>query len=208
MSFYQFSQALQQKGLTQYAIAIAKKAMTLAMGERDPNFLVDLSEHLDDLGRAQDAARGRRNAQCGFINQRDRYGQTLYTWDLQRAVQSAGRAKGLREREPQLLAAVQKDPNSFQARVRLATFYEQTNQVQKASEAFEAALSLRPQDSMTRQRYAQMLERRGKAKEAAAPIPHTPQGESERARLQLLSGDADFSFAQVKLMNSLRSRKR
>ena len=164
---YQFSRTLQQNGLTQYAIAIAKKAMTLATGERDPNFLVDLSQHLDDLGRGQDAARIAARA-MQFLNQRDRYGRTLYSWDLQRATQTAGRAKGLREREPQLVAAVQKDPNSFQAQVRLATFYEQTNQVQKASEAFEAALSLRPQDSMTRQRYAQMLERRGKAKEATA----------------------------------------
>ena len=164
---YQFSRTLQQKGLTQYAIAIAKKAMTLAMGERDPNFLVDLSQHLDDLGRGQDAARVAARA-MQFVNRRDRYGHTLYSWDLRRAVQTAGRAKGLREREPQLIAATQKDPNSFQARVRLATFYEQTNQVQKASEAYEAALSLRPQDSMTRQRYAQMLERRGKPKEAAA----------------------------------------
>ena len=164
---YQFSRTLQQNGLTQYAVAIAKKAMTLATGERDPNFLVDLSQHLEDLGRGQDAARIAARA-MQFANQRDRYGRTLYSWDLRRAVQTAGRAKGLREREPQLVAAAQKDPNSFQAQVRLATFYEQTNQVQKASEAFDAALALRPQDSMTRQRYAQMLERRGKAKEAAA----------------------------------------
>ena len=164
---YQFSRTLQQNGLTQYAIAIAKKAMTLATGERDPNFLVDLSRHLDDLGRGQDAARIAARA-MQFVNQRDRYGRTLYSWDFRRAVQTAGRAKGLRDREPQLVAAVQKDPNSFQAQVRLATFYEQTNQVQKASEAFDAALALRPQDSMTRQRYAQMLQRRGKAKEAAA----------------------------------------
>ena len=162
---YQFSRALQQKGLTQYATAIAKKAMTLAMGESDPNFLVDLSRHLDDLGRGQDAARVAARA-MRFANQRDRYGQTLHRWDMQRALQTAGRAKGLREREPQLVAAAQKNPNSFQAQVRLATFYEQTNQVQKASEAFEAALALRPQDSMTRQRYAQMLERRGQVKEA------------------------------------------
>ena len=164
---YQFSQILQQNGLTQYAIAVAKKAVTLAMGERDPNFLVDLSQHLEELGRAQDAARIAERA-MRFANQRDRYGQTLHRWDMQRAVQSARRSKGLRAREPQLVEAAEKDPNSFQAQVRLATFYEATNQVQKASEAYEAALTLRPKDSMTRQRYAQMLERRGKAKDAAA----------------------------------------
>ena len=164
---YQFSQILQQNGLTQYAIAVAKKAVTLAMGERDPNFLVDLSQHLEDLGRAQDAARIAERA-MRFANQRDRYGHTLHRWDMQRAVQSARRSKGLRAREPQLVAAAEKDPNSFQAQVRLATFYEATNQVKKASEAYQAALTLRPKDSMTRQRYAQMLERRGKAKDAAA----------------------------------------
>ena len=162
---YQFSQTLQQNGLTQYAVAIAKKAMTLAMGERDPNFLVDLSRHLEELGRGQDASRIAARA-MRFANQRDRYGHTLHRWDLQRAVQLAGRSKGLREREPQLIAAAQKDPNSFQAQVRLATYYEQTNQVTKASEAYQAALTLRPKDSMTRQRYAQMLERRGKASDA------------------------------------------
>ncbi len=162
---YQFSRTLQEHGFTQHAIAIAKKAMSLAMGESAPNFLVDLSQHLDDLGRGQDAARIAERA-MRFANQRDRYGRTLYAWDMQRAVQTAGRSKGLREREPKLIAAAQKDPNSFQAQVRLATFYEQTNQVQKASEAYEAALSLRPKDSMTRQRYAQMLERRGNASDA------------------------------------------
>ena len=54
---YQFSQKLQESGLTQYAIAVAKKAMTLAMAQRDPNFLIDLSQHLEELGRGQDAAR-------------------------------------------------------------------------------------------------------------------------------------------------------
>ena len=163
---YQFSQTLQQNGLTQYAIAIAKKTVTLAMGERDPNFLIDLSQHLEELGRGQDASRIAARA-MRFANQRDRYGRTLHRWDLQRAVQIAGRSKGLREREPQLIEAAQKDPNSFQAQVRLATFYEQTNQVKKASEAYETALALRPKDSMTRQRYAQMLDRSGKATDAA-----------------------------------------
>ena len=50
---YQFSTKLQQSGLTQYSIAAAKKTMTLAMRERDPNFLVQLSQHLNQLGRGQ-----------------------------------------------------------------------------------------------------------------------------------------------------------
>ena len=162
---HQFSQKLQQTGLTQYAIAIAKKAMTLAMGERDPNFLIDLSRHLEDLGRGKDAARLAERA-LRFANQRDRYGQTLYSWHFQQASRMVGRSKVAREREPQLVEAVEKNPASFQAQVRLATFYESTNQLKKASETFEAALALRPKDSMTRQRYAQMLQRSGQAKEA------------------------------------------
>ena len=162
---HQFSEKLQQSGLTQYAIAIAKKAMTLAMGERDPNFLINMSQHLEELGRGKDAARLAERA-LRFANQRDRYGQTLYSWHFQQASRMAGRSKAVREREPQLVAAVEKNPDSFQAQAKLATFYESTNQLKKASEAFEAALSLRPKDSMTRQRYAQMLQRSGQAKAA------------------------------------------
>ncbi|RKU34011.1 hypothetical protein C6499_00205 [Candidatus Poribacteria bacterium] len=162
---HQFSEKLQQSGLTQYAIAIAKKAMTLAMGERDPNFLINMSRHLEQLGRGKDAARLAERA-LRFANQRDRYGRTLYSWHFQQASRMAGRSKAVREREPQLVAAVEKNPESFQAHAKLATFYESTNQLKKASEAFEAALSLRPKDSMTRQRYAQMLQRSGQAKAA------------------------------------------
>ena len=162
---YQFSQKLQQSGLTQYAIAVAKKATVLAMAQRDPNFLIDLSRHLEDLGRGKDAARIAERA-LRFANQRDRYGQTLYSWSFQQAVHMVGRSKAVREREPQLVEAAQKDPDSFQAQVKLATFYESTNQIKKASDAFKAALALRPKDSMTRQRYAQMLQRSGQVKEA------------------------------------------
>ena len=159
---YQFSQKLQQGGLTQYAIAVAKKAMTLAMGQRDPNFLMELSEHLEDLGRGQDAARIAERA-MRFANQRDRYGQTLHSWSLQQATHLISRSKVVREREPQLIKAAEKNPDSFQAQVQLATFYESTNQVKKASAVFDAALALRPKDSMTRQRYAQMLQRSGQS---------------------------------------------
>ena len=162
---YQFSQKLQESGLTQYAIAVAKKATTLAMAQRDPNFLIDLSQHLENLGRGKDAARIAERA-LRFANQRDRYGQTMYSWNFQQASRMVGRSKVAREREPQLVEAVQNDPDSFQAQVKLATFYESTNQVKKASDAFKAALALRPKDGMTRQRYAQMLQRSGQAKEA------------------------------------------
>ena len=162
---HKFSEKLQQSGLTQYAIAIAKKAMTLAMGERDPNFLINMSRHLEALGRGKDAARLAERA-LRFANQRDRYGRTLYSWHFQQASRMAGRSKAVREREPQLLEAVEKNPDSFQAQAKLATFYESTNQLKKASEAFEAAIALRPKDSMIRQRYAQMLQRSGQAQAA------------------------------------------
>ena len=162
---HQFSEKLQQSGLTQYAIAIAKKAMTLAMGERDPNFLINMSRHLEELGRGKDAARLAERA-LRFANQRDRYGRTLYSWHFQQASRMAGRSKAVREREPQLVEAVEKNPDSFQAQAKLATFYESTNQLKKAAEAFEAAIVLRPKDSMIRQRYAQMLQRSGQAKAA------------------------------------------
>ena len=162
---YQFSQKLQQSGLTQYAIAVAKKAITLAMGQRDPNFLMDLSGHLEDLGRGQDAARIAERA-MRFANQRDRYGQTLYSWNFQQATHLVSRSKAVREREPQLVEAAEKNPDSFQAQAQLATFYESTNQVKKAAAAFDAALALRPKDNMTRRRYAQMLQRGGQAADA------------------------------------------
>ena len=109
-----------------------------------------------------------------FANQRDRYGRTLYAWHFQQAARTVGRSKVAREREPQLLEAVQKNPDSFQAQVRLATFYEGTNQLKKASEAFKAALALRPKDSITRQRYAQMLQRSGQAESGCHRVQHAP----------------------------------
>ena len=162
---YKFSQKLQETGLTQYAIVVAKKVMTLAMGQRDPNFLMELSSHLENLGRGQDATLMAERA-LRFANQRDRHGQTLHSWSFQQAAHLVSRSRTVREREPQLVEAAEKNPDSFQAQVRLASYYESTNQVKNASAAFDAALALRPKDSMIRQRYAQMLKRSGHAAEA------------------------------------------
>ena len=162
---YQFSKKLQEAGLTQYAAAVAKKTMTLAMRERDPNFLVELSQHLQSLGRGQDAALVAERA-LRFANQRDRYGRTLRSWNFQQATRLMSRSTVARDREPKLLEAIKKNPKSFQSQLKLASFYESTNQVKKASEVFKAALELRPKNSMTRQRYAQMLQRHGNATEA------------------------------------------
>ncbi len=162
---YQFSQKLQQTGLTQYAIAVAQRATTLAMRERDPNLLVQLSQHLNVLGRGQDAARLASRA-LRFANQRGQHGQLFHSRNMQQAVRLAGRATGASARESKLVEAIERNPKSFQAHIRLASFYESQNQIQKASDAFEAALVLRRTDSMTRQRYADMLQRSGRAKSA------------------------------------------
>ena len=162
---YEFSRKLQDAGLTQHATAVVNKAMRLAMGMRDPNFLMRLSEHLEDLGRGQDAAQLAERA-LRFASQRDRYGSTLSRWNFQQATHLVSHSKAVRAREPQLVEAAEKNPNSLQAHLKLAAFYESTNQIEKASAAFEAALSLRPKDSTTRQRYAGMLQRSGKVKEA------------------------------------------
>ncbi|RKU18681.1 hypothetical protein C6503_09090 [Candidatus Poribacteria bacterium] len=162
---YQFSQKLQQTGLTQYAIAVAQRATTLAMRERDPNLLVQLSQHLNTLGRGQDAAQLAARA-LRFANQRGQHGQMFHSRNMQQAVRLAGRATGTRDRESKLVEATARNPKSFQAHIRLASFYESRNQIGKASDAYEAALALRPTDSMTRQRYADMLQRSGRAKNA------------------------------------------
>ncbi len=162
---YQFSQKMHQNGLTQYAIAAAKKAVPLAMEQRDPHFLIELSRYLEKLGRGLDATRLAERA-MQFANQPSRYGQMMPRWYFQRAANLVGRSKASQEREPRLVEAAKKNPDSFQAQMRLAAFYESTNQLKKASAAFEAALALRPKDSMTRQRYAHMLERRRRFSEA------------------------------------------
>ena len=162
---YQFSKKLQEIGLTQYAIAVAQRATTLAMRERDPNLLVQLSQHLNVLGRGQDAARLAARA-LRFANRRGQHGQLFYSRNIQRAVRLAGRAAGASDRESKLVEATERHPKSFQAHIRLASFYESRSQIQKASDAYEAALVLRPTDSSTRQRYAEMLQRTGRSKNA------------------------------------------
>ena len=162
---YEFSRKLQDAGLTQHATAVVNKAINLAMGMRDPNFLMRLSDHLEDLGRGQDAAQLAERA-LRFASQRDRYGYTLSRWNFQQATHLVSHSKSVRAREPQLVEATEKNPNSLQAHLKLAAFYESTNQIEKASVAFASALSLRPKDSTTRQRYASMLQRSGRVKDA------------------------------------------
>lgn len=162
----QFAEKLQQSGLTQYAIVASKGAMKFAMGQRDPNFLMQLSRQLEELGRGQDAAIVAERA-LRFANRRDRYGQTMHNWHFQQASNMA-RRRATKEREELLILASEKNPNSFRAQINLATYYEAANQADKAAKAFDAALALRPKDGITRQRYAQMLIRSGRTDAAVA----------------------------------------
>ena len=162
---HQFSEKLHDAGFKQHAVAVAKKTVDLAMGERDPNFLMDLSQHLDRLGQKQDAEHIAERA-LRFADQRDRYGQTLYSWNFRSATRLAGRSTNAPDRERKLVAAVEKNPKAHHAHLRLAIFYESTDQPEKASEAFKALLALRPKDSIIRYRYAQMLQRTGQEKDA------------------------------------------
>ena len=156
----EFAEKLQQSGLTQYAIVASKGAMKLAMGQRDPNFLIQLSQQLEELGRGQDAAIVAERA-LRFANRRDQYGQTMQNWYFQQASNMA-RRRATKEREDRLILAAEKAPTSFRAQINLATYYEALNQTDKAAKAFDAALALRPKDGITRQRYAQMLMRGGR----------------------------------------------
>ena len=162
---YGYSQILQEAGFTQYAIATAKKAMALAMTRRNPNFLVNLAGHLVQLGRGQDAAVIAERA-LRFASRPDRYGRMMYSWNLRQATNVLSRSKNVQDQEKQILADVQKNPESIQAQLKLAMFYEGANKIEKAAEAFKAALKLQPKDNIIRLRYVQMLERNGKAIDA------------------------------------------
>ncbi|MDE0315696.1 MAG: tetratricopeptide repeat protein [Candidatus Poribacteria bacterium] len=162
---YQFSQNLQDAGFTQYAIAAGKKAMVLAMTQRNANFLMELGEHLSDLGRGQDAALLAERA-LRFTNRPDRYGRMMYAYNFRRATNLVSRSKDMQERENLLIAEVEKNPKSYQTQIKLAIFYESANKIEKAAEAFKAALALRPNDSSIRLRYVRMLERNSMGEEA------------------------------------------
>ncbi len=159
---YQYSQKLRDAGYTQYAIAAAKKAMSLAMVQRNPNFLIQLGQHLNYLGRGQDASLLAERA-LRFASRPDRSGRMMYSYYFQQATNLANRSNSIKERENKFIADAEKNPDSFQAQLRLAMYFEGTNKTSKAAEAFKAALKLQPKDDMVRLRYVQMMERSGKA---------------------------------------------
>ena len=159
---------LQDNGLTQYALATAKRAMKLAQRRHDPSLLKKVSGQLDWLGSGKDAAMTAEQARR-ILNQRLRYGRMMYQQKFGHRT-SATSLRPNANRESTLRAVVEKIPASFQAQMRLAAYYESTNQIDKAVEAFEAALSIRPQDWKTRKRYAQMLMSGGRPDAAVAQL--------------------------------------
>ncbi len=151
---HQFSERLHEVGLTQYAIAIAKKAADLAMGQNDLNSLSMLSQHLEALGRGQEAAALAKRV-ARLTKHRIRPGQAIHP---RRQATRLSPREAL-QREPRLVEAAEKHPNSFQAQADLAALYESTNQTKKAIPVLAKAVALRPKNSRLRKRYAGALQR-------------------------------------------------
>ena len=150
----QFSQRLHEIGLTQYAIAIAKRAADIAIGQNDLNSLTTLSKRLKTLGRGHDAAVLAKHV-ARFAKRSARTGQRGHL----RGYSTFLTPDEVRLREPKLVEAVERQPDSFKAQKDLATFYEKTNRRKKAIPILASAVALRPQDSELRYRYAEILKR-------------------------------------------------
>ena len=147
----QFSERLHGIGLTQYAIATAKKAADLAMGQNDLNALTMLSGHLAALGRERDAAALRKRV-AHLTKQSILPGHTG-PW---RQPTRLSRREIL-QRESRLVEIATKHPSSFEAQAELGTFYANTDQPKNAIAVLAKAVALRPKDSRVRDRYAAML---------------------------------------------------
>ena len=150
----QFSQQLHEIGLTQYAIAIAKKAAHLAIWQNDLNSLSMLSRRLETLGRGHDSTMLAKHV-ARFTKLPVRPGLRR----LPRGYVTRLTPEEAREREPEFVEAVERHPDSFKVLVELAAFYENTNQNKKAIPVLAKAVALRPRDSKLRNRYAEMLQR-------------------------------------------------
>ena len=149
-----FAQRLHEIGLTQYAIAIGKRAAEIAIGQNDLESLGTLSRLLKTLGRAHDAAvlakHGTRFRKLPVRPGRRR---------SPRGYTTPQTPEEALQREKELVEAVERRPNSVRARVDLATFYENTDRPKKAIPVRASVVALRPKDSELRYRYAEMLRR-------------------------------------------------
>lgn len=162
---HSFSQKLQNAGFTQYAVAVSQKAMDLALREKDPNFLRQFSNHLNDLGRGQDAARLVQRA-VKLEDLKVLSGQTLPNMNTQGVTLTPKHLKMIQDHEAKLVKIAKQNPKSFKAQSNLAAFYTRRNQVPKAIETYQAALELRPNDSALRNQFADMLRQVGESKKA------------------------------------------
>lgn len=165
-SLLQISEKLQQGGLTRYAAAAAKKAATLSRGKHSASFLRKISQQLEELGRGHEVANLAKHLRHP-TKQRTRSGRGSSQWNYRHPRKIAGWRTNP-AREAQLRAVIEKNPTSFQAHIRLASYYEGMNDVDSAAKTLEAALTIKPKHHLTRRRYAQILMRGEKPDAAAA----------------------------------------
>ena len=202
---YTFSQKLQTSGFTQFAVAVSQKATDLAMTERDPAFLRKFSQHLNDLGRGQDAARLVQRA-VRLENLQVLSGQRLPVWNTQSMTIPPKQLKLMQEREAKLVKIAEENPTSFKAQSNLASFYSRRNQVQKAIKAYEAALEIRPNDGTLRSRLADLLRSTGQSKKAVAQYIHILKNSLSSAQYGYHNYDFIIeTFIQAGEMNELIS---
>ena len=157
----QFSERLHRIGLTQYALPITKKAANLAMAQNNPNPRNMISQQLKAYGRGHDAAVLKKRVDR-LTKQRIRSGQTTNPWKRSTLLSP----REVSQREPQLVEAAAKQPNSFRAQEELAAFYAKTDQTKKAIPVLAKAVALRPKNSRIRNHYARALRRNKQLDEA------------------------------------------
>ncbi len=165
-SLLQISEKLQQGGLTRYAAAAAKKATTLSRGKHSESFLRKLSQQLEELGKGHEVANLAKHLRHP-TKPRTRSGRGSIQWNYRHPRKIAGWRTNP-AREAQLRTVIEKNPTSFQAHIRLASYYEGMNDVDSAAKTLEAALTIKPKHHLTRRRYAQILMRGEKPDAAAA----------------------------------------
>ncbi len=160
-----FSETLDDRGFTQHAITIALKAKSLVMKQRNTSLLTDLAYQLDWLGRGQDAAELTKRA-LQFSNMTARSRRSSTSQNISQYSNLSTTSQDKQDNESKLVQDAQNKPDSFQAQIKLATHYDRTHQIEKATAAYKAALTLRPKDNNTRLKYIRMLERNDKAVDA------------------------------------------
>ncbi len=161
----QLSYTLQEGGYYQYAIAIAQKAKSLVMTQRNTHLLEDIAYQLASLGRGQEAAQLKKRA-FQFSKTATSSQRTRSTRNISQAANPNRTSQDNENIERKLVEDAKNKPNSFHAQLKLAEHYERINQIEKATKAYKDALALRPKDNSTRLQYIRMLENNGQAIDA------------------------------------------